>query len=228
MAAKIEILKNIPLFSSLDEKHIEELASIAVEKHFRKNQIIFNQDDTSNALFIIKAGMVKISIADSNNNEFILKMIAGNDFFGEMSLLDGKPRSATATAVEECKTLIIHREDFIRLIQKNPAVALALMTILAVRLRYTTENISNLTFYDAYGKVAKCLLYLKEKIGRQEDEKIVLNLKISRQELANLAGITRETFTRILREFQSRGCIQVTGKDIVILDESILKREIIL
>ncbi len=228
MATKIESLKNIPIFSSLSEKHLEELSEIMLEKTYRKNQVIFDQGDPGNSLIIIKSGLVKISLVDSNNHEFIIKTFSVYDFFGEMSLLDGGPRSATATAVEDTKALIIFRENFIGLIQKNPSVALGMLSELSIRLRTTTENISNLTFFDAYGKVAQCLLDLADKIGQREDGGVAIQLTLSRQELANMSGLSRETFARILKEFQVRGCLKVQGKKILILNEKVMRREIVI
>jgi CRP/FNR family cyclic AMP-dependent transcriptional regulator len=227
MVAKIQSLKNVPIFSSLSEPHLEELSEIALEKTYRKNQVIFDQGDPGSSLIVIKSGLVKISLVDSNNHEFIIKTFSVNDFFGEMSLLDGGARSATATAVEDTHALIIFRQNFISLIQKTPAMALGMLTELSDRLRVTTENISNLTFFDAYGKVAQCLLSLADKLGTREEEGVTMQLTLSRQELANMSGLSRETFARILKEFQVRGCLKVQGKKIVILNEKVMRREII-
>lgn len=228
MNAKIDSLKKIPLFATLPDENLKELAEIATEKTYRKNQVIFDQGDTGSSLILLKSGLVKISLVDSNNHEFIIKTFSENDFFGEMSLLDSGPRCATATAVEDTRALIIFRDDFVRLIEKSPSVALNMLNELAFRLRATTENISNLTFYDAYGKVARCLLDLAHKIGKEEGNGRVLQLTLSRQELANMAGLSRETFTRILKEFQVRGCLKVKGKKIQIVDEKVLRREIVI
>ncbi len=228
MVAKIESLKNIPIFSSLSEMHLEELSKIMLEKTYRKNQVIFDQGDPGNSLIVIKSGLVKISLVDSNNHEFIIKTFSVNDFFGEMSLLDGGSRSATATAVEDTQALIIFRENFISLIQKTPSMTLGMLTELSSRLRTTTENISNLTFFDAYGKVARCLLDLADQMGEKEEDGVAIQLTLSRQELANMSGLSRETFARILKEFQVRGCLRVQGKKIVILNEKVMRREIVI
>lgn len=228
MVSKIESLRNIPIFSSLSEKHLEELSEIVLEKTYRKNQVIFDQGDPGNSLIIIKSGLVKISLVDSNNHEFIIKTFSEHDFFGEMSLLDGGSRSATATAVEDTRALIIFRDNFIGLIQKNPSVALGMLSELSIRLRTTTENISNLTFFDAYGKVARCLLDLADKLGKREEAGLAIHLTLSRQELANMSGLSRETFARILKEFQVRGCLKVQGKKILILNEKVMRREIVI
>ena len=190
--------------------------------------MIFDQGDPGNSLIVIKSGLVKISLVDSNNHEFIIKTFSANDFFGEMSLLDGGSRSATATAVEDTQALIIFRENFVNLIQKTPSMTLGMLKELSSRLRTTTENISNLTFFDAYGKVARCLLDLADQVGKKVDDGVAIQLTLSRQELANMSGLSRETFARILKEFQVRGCLRVQGKKIIILNEKVMRREIVI
>ncbi|MBI4384668.1 MAG: Crp/Fnr family transcriptional regulator [Nitrospinae bacterium] len=225
MDPNFNTLKQVSIFSSLREPHLAELCKIAREKSFPKNSVVFHQNDPGNVLFILKSGAVKISITDDRDKEVILRMIYENDFFGEMSLLDGHFRSATITAVEPSRALIIYREDFIRLIRENAAVVLEMLTVLSRRLRKTDEAIASLTFNDAYGKVARVLLGLMEEQGKRQGDEVVLNLALSRQDLANMAGISRETFIRVLNEFQLRGCLKAERKKIVVFDETVLKRE---
>lgn len=215
------------IFQSMSEPHLEAVARISVEKAYREKQVIFHQNDPGSMLFILKAGVSKISSIDREGKEVIFKMVYENDFFGEMSLLDGCFRSATVTALDNCEALIIHRESFVKLIQENLPVVLDMLTVLCRRLRKTDEAIASLTFHSAYGKVAKVLLDLAETQGKRLNKTTILNLKISRSELSSMAGITRETFSRILNEFEVRGCIRVEKKNITILDEGILKREIL-
>ncbi|MBI5185627.1 MAG: Crp/Fnr family transcriptional regulator [Nitrospinae bacterium] len=227
-ANSISTLKKVTLFSALDEVLLQEVASITTEKLYKKNEVIFHQGDPGSVLFILKSGVVKISLFDQDNNEAILKMLYENDFFGEMSLLDGHFRSATITALETCKALRIKREDFIRLIKEYPSMAFNMLITVSRRLRKADEKIASLTFSDSYGRVAQVLLDLIEK-KREEEPSLahVLALSFSRQELANMAGVSSETFTRILHEFQIRGCLKVEGRNILVLDEAVLKREVI-
>jgi CRP-like cAMP-binding protein len=224
----IHVFKKVSLFSSLDENMLQEIASITSEKLYRKNEVIFHQGDPGSVLFILKSGTVKISLFDQTGKEVILKMLYENDFFGEMSLLDGHFRSATITALDACKALRIKREDFIRLIKEYPSMAFNMLIAVSRRLRKADEKIASLTFSDSYGRVAKVLLDLIEK-KREEEPSLahVLALTFSRQELANMAGVSRETFTRMLHEFQVQGCLKVEGKKILVIDEAVLKREVL-
>lgn len=116
-SSKIENLKSVTLFSSLDEDDIKEIAFYCKKKSYRKNEVIFHQEDESNHLVILTAGQVKISLIDKNGKEAILKMVYQNDYFGEMSLLDGNFRSATITSIENSKALLISRDDFLKLLR---------------------------------------------------------------------------------------------------------------
>lgn len=225
MIPTTERLRQVFIFSSLEDKHLSEISAIAGEKSFEKNEVIFTQGDPGSVLFILLSGTVKVSLIDAYGKETTLKMLYENDFFGEMSLLDGHFRSATVTALEPTKALTIFREDFIRLIQKNPLTVLNIVTVLCGRLRKADEQIGSLTFLDSFGKVAHTLLDLASQEGERKNGSIVLNLRFTRQELANMAAVSRETLTRILYEFQARGCLKVEGKKIVILDEGLLRQE---
>ncbi|MBI5417519.1 Crp/Fnr family transcriptional regulator [Candidatus Poribacteria bacterium] len=221
-------LKKVNLLSELEEHDLEKLLLITSERNYKQDEIIFHENDTGSFLFILKSGSVKISICDRNGNEDILKIIYPNDFFGEMSLLDGQHRSATVTAIEDCSTLIIQRENFIELISKYPEMALNILAVLCRRIRKTDEKIGLLRFADAYGKIAKVLLDIsKEQGNKDKNGNVIINLNISRQEFADFAGLSRETAARILNEFHKSGCIKVDGKKITILNEGMLRREAI-
>ncbi|PIQ96061.1 MAG: cyclic nucleotide-binding protein [Nitrospinae bacterium CG11_big_fil_rev_8_21_14_0_20_56_8] len=227
MKNKEEVLRRAHLFASLSDPDLQTLAEIVVPKSYRKNQVLIRQGEPGNILFLLTSGSVKISLLGSSGREIILKFLYAHDIFGEMSLLDGKYRSATVTTLEPSRALIIYRDDFVRLIRKNPDFAMNMLADLNRRLRQATDQIASLTFFDAYGRVAQVLLNLSEKQGRREGAWIRLTLNCSRQEMAALAGLSRETFTRVLHEFQARGYLNVKGKTIMIADEALLKREIL-
>ena len=226
MASKtIDALKQVSIFSLLTEKDLQEILSISVQKSYKKNEVVFHQGDPGSVLFVLISGVVKISLFDSKGKEIILKMLYEKSFFGEMSLLDGQFRSATVTAIEKSKALIIYPDNFTRLIKQKPHFVFEMLATLNRRLRKADEKIASLTFFDAYGKVAQVLLDLSEEKGKRDGDIISLDLDQSRHEMAKMAGITRETFTRILNEFQVRGCVKVDNKKLLILDSNILKRE---
>lgn len=217
--------RQVGLFSDLSDKELRELESVARDRSFHRDEVIFHAEEPGSALFIVKRGRVKVSVADRRGREVILRIIEAGDFFGEMSLLDGESRSATVTAIEPCLALIVFRGDFLEFIPKHPDVVMKILTTLSRRLRKATEKIGRLVFADAYEKVASILMDMinERKIPLKVGADIPLSL--TRQELANMAGISRETFTRVMADFQKAGLLRVERRRIAILNPTKLQRE---
>jgi CRP/FNR family transcriptional regulator/CRP/FNR family cyclic AMP-dependent transcriptional regulator len=225
MRQYIDFLRKVPLFSELAEAEVLQLAEMVREQHYRKNATICHIDDPGNALFILKSGLVKITIEDQHGHEIILRILYPTDFFGEMSLLDGMPRSATVTTQEPTDALIVYREHFLHLVDRSPRILLNVTATLSRRLRRMNELIRSLAFYDVYGKVARVLLNLATEKGRATERGMVIDLRLTQQELAELAGMSRETMTRTLRDFQQAGVVRIESGIITILDIDMLQRE---
>ncbi len=219
MDLKIQALKNVNLFSMLSDSELKEIAALAKSRCYKKNRIIFHQGDPGNVLFVLLSGLVKIFIDHEDGRESILKIVYEKDFFGEMSLLDGEYRSATITALEDSEALLISREDFIGIIKRCKSFTLNILAALSRRVRSADEKIFDLTFLDAYGKVSKLILNLIENSSSSLDDRIIIDTPLSRLEMAEIAGISRETFTRIINKYQSKGVLSLEGRKIVILDE---------
>jgi CRP/FNR family transcriptional regulator/CRP/FNR family cyclic AMP-dependent transcriptional regulator len=221
-----DFLKKVPLFAELSDEDLAQLASAVREHHYRKNATIVHVDDPGNAMFIIKSGLVKVTIEDEAGREMILRMLYSTDFFGEMALIDGLPRSATVTAQEASDVLIIYREHFVGIIENSPKILLNMAAVLSRRLRATDELIRSLAFFDVYGKVARVLLTLATEKGRDTEHGTVIDLRLTQQELAELAGMSRETMTRTLRAFQQAGVVRIDSGVITILSVDMLRREV--
>ena len=226
MMTYVDFLTKVPLFSELDEAELHQLASVVREQHYRRHTTIVHVDDPGSSLYILKSGLVKITIEDQHGDEMILRILYPTDFFGEMSLLDGMPRSATVTAQESSEVLTIAREHFLNIIEQSPKILLKMTTVLSKRLRNANELIHSLAFFDVYGKVARLLLNLAAERGRVTEQGTVIDMRLTQQELAELAGMTRETMARTLREFQQAGCIRVESGIISILELDMLRREV--
>jgi CRP-like cAMP-binding protein len=226
MLQYVDFLRKVPLFAELTEEELRQLAGVVREQHYRKHVTLFRLEDPGNAFFILKSGLMKVTIEDQNGREIILRMVYPTDFFGEMALLDGMPRSATVTTQEPCEALIIYRPAFLALIEKSPKILLNMTAVLSRRLRKMNELIRSLVFFDVYGKVARVLLTLATEKGRATEEGTVIDLRLTQQELAELAGMSRETMTRTLRDFQQAGVVRIESGIITILELDMLHREI--
>ena len=229
MGLKNELLKGVDLFSALDDQQLDTVAQMIIEKLYRKGDIILMEDDDTNqSLFIIAKGEVKVVLTAEDGREAILASLKEGDFFGEMSLLDGEPRSATVRAVEESRLLTIRREDFLQAMKKQPDLALTLLGEMSRRLRKSNRQISSLALMRVYGRVAATLLQLMEERGIRSKTKdgksiIVVKERPTQQFIADMSGTTRETVSRVLNYFQKKGYIVLDGKDLLILQEDELK-----
>jgi CRP/FNR family cyclic AMP-dependent transcriptional regulator len=209
------VLNKIPLFQGLEETELEIMENLAVEKVVPRGTIILNEGDLGDSLFVIASGRVKVFIGDEDGREITLKILNSGDFFGEMSLIDKEPRSASVAAIENTTLKILSYQSFHDCSARSPSIATAVMTALAKRLRDADRKISNLALMDVYGRVASTLL----ELAISTDGKLVIGEKLSQQEIANMVGASREMVNRILKDLSDRGYISVEAKQITIHDE---------
>ena len=211
MLNNTEFLANVPIFSELENETLEKIAKSGVIQTYKKNTIILSEADSGSAFFVIAEGKVKISRSSNDDKEVILAMLNESDFFGEMSILDGMARSATVTAVEDSRLFIIQRAEFLDLLTKYPDVSIALLTELTKRLRAATMKIKALSLKDAEGKVATVLLQLADEVGKIRQGVVEIDHLPYQQELANMAGTSRETISRTLHSFAKKGLVELDG-----------------
>lgn len=216
--ANIEFLKNIPIFSDLDDETLQKIYKSGATQNFRKNTVILSEEDAGSAMFFIVEGKVKVSRSSGDGKEVILAILNESDFFGEMAILDGMARSATVTAVEDSKLFIIQRAEFLELLRNYPDVSIALLQELSRRLRAATLKIKALSLKDAEGKVATVLMQIADEVGKIKQGVVEIEDLPYQQELANMAGTSRETISRTLHAFAKKGMIELEGSKVRILD----------
>ncbi len=214
-----EFLKKVPLFSSLKEEELEVLSNIGTIHNFNKERILMSVDEEGDSLYIITEGRVKVSVFSESGKEIIFSILRGGDFFGEMALLDGQPRSANITATEDSKVFILHRKDFANLLEKYPRISIKLLEELSIRLRKTDQRLESIALLDVTGRIATVLVQLGEEQGQETPEGVLIRSRPTHQEIANMVGTTRETVTRVLKQLELKGYIKMTGKDVIILSD---------
>jgi len=218
------LLKGVDLFSPLDDTQLGYLAQMAIEKRYSRGEIILlEEDDNNHSFFLIITGEVKVVLTAEDGKEAILAALKEGDFFGEMSLIDGEPRSATVRAVESSRLLTIRREDFLHCLKKHPDVALTLLAEMSHRLRRSNKQVSSLALMRVQGRVADALIKLMEERGvrtrTQEGKSIVIiRDKPTQQFIADMSGSARETVSRVLKHLEGKGWIANSGRDLVILE----------
>ncbi|NOZ85154.1 MAG: Crp/Fnr family transcriptional regulator [Deltaproteobacteria bacterium] len=211
-----ELLRRVSIFEGLRDKEITKLSKLLAEKVFPKDQLIVSHDEVGDSLFIIVEGRVKVVLFSESGREMILSIFKKNDFFGEMSLFDNHPRSANVIAMKKSKVLILKRDDFVDFLKSSPVATLNILAEMSRRLRRADEIISNLALLDVYGRVARVLLHLADQEGKEVEDGLAIHSRPTQQDIASMAGTSRETVSRALSEFQRRGLIETTGRSILL------------
>jgi CRP/FNR family cyclic AMP-dependent transcriptional regulator len=206
-------LRNVPLFAELDETELDKLSKVSSRKRVERGAFVVHSGDSTDSLYILLSGRAKVTNVDGEGREIILAWLGQGEFFGEMGLIDGSPRSANVVATEMCELLILSKEAFQRCMQDNFQVAQRLMQILVHRLREADRNIESLALLDVYGRVARLLLELSE----EENGRRVVKKKISKQDMARMIGASREMVSKVMRDLELSGFIVTESNMLVIL-----------
>ena len=206
------VLRNIPLFSGLDESELERLSKVAMRRRAARGEQVVRAGEDAETLIVMLTGRAKVTNFDEEGREIILAWLSPGEFFGEMGLIDGSPRSANVVAVEPCELLILGKHEFQRCMQDNFQVVQKLMQILVRRLREADRNIESLALLDVYGRVARLLLDMSEN----DSGKRVVRQKISKQDMARMIGASREMVSKVMRDLEVGGYIISEGDHITI------------
>lgn len=227
----VGLLKGVELFSELNEDQLVMLANLVVVQNFNRDEtVVLEGDDSVQALYLIASGSVQVYMTGVDGRETILSFLERGDFFGEMSLIDGEPRSASVRTVTDAQMMIIHRDSFLTLIRQTPEIAMALLSEMSKRLRKANKQIGSLSTMSVSGRVAGTLLNLMEERGvRIHTDNgtmvTVIHNRPTQQQLADMSGTTRETVSRICSMLVKANAIAMTGRDIVIFDENALQEK---
>lgn len=222
IAERQAFLRQVPLFADLLAEEYRQLAAILRERHYKKHEVIFHTGDPGDALFLLTRGLVKITVEAADWHELIVVLLSHEDFFGEMALVDALPRSATATALEPSQVLVLERDSFVALLECTPRLVRKLAQTLGRRLRKANELIHSLAFLDAHGKVARVLLTLVQNTEQAPAGGSKPALQLTQRTLAELAGTSRETTTRVLGDLQQAGYLRLKSGTITILEPAML------
>jgi len=207
-----DILSNVVLFSDLSKQELNKLVRLMAEREYGRGEHILIQNEKGDSLYIIIEGSVKVALYGSGGKEIILSILKKGDFFGEMSLLDMDVRSAYVITLEKTRVLILSRDVFLNWLNSHPSIAIKLLRYLSIRLRNADEIISNLTLLDVYGRVARFIIDLVKKEGRDVGSEFVIDRRPTHSTIASQIGATRETVTRSLNDLEKRGVIRQSGK----------------
>lgn len=216
----LDFAMQVPLFKGLATREVAAVCSAMVAKSFSAGQSVVHEDDTENqTFFIIASGSVHIVVLSGEGKHTILARLKKDDFFGEMALLDGEPRSASVVAAQDCELLMLYRRQFFDILRKFPSISIHMLIEMSRRIRRTNRHINTLSLMSVYGRVADLLMRMGKEQGERQGNVIVIPDRPTHQVIADMAGTSRETVSRILSQLQKQQCITMDRKRLVILDE---------
>ncbi len=218
MKEAMEFLKNAAIFEELEDRDFARISACGVEKNYKKGDVILMEEESGSALFVIIKGEVKVVRVGDDGREVILSILGPSDIFGEMALLDGETRSASVVALEQAELFMIHRKDFLGLLHEYPSIAISLLRHLTQRLRRADSLIKSLSLKDAYHRVGYVVLQFADERGKIKQGKVEVDNLPVQQEIANMAGTTRETVSRTFSKMEKLKLINVNGNSIMIQD----------
>ena len=220
MQEMLDYAGKVPLFSALCAKEIAALCSVMILREFRTGEVIVREDDdTSQTFFILVAGSVHVAVISAEGKQTILATLKRGEFFGEMSLLDGEPRSASVVAAEPCKLFMLYRKSFLDILQRFPKITIQMLIAMSQRLRKSNRHINTLSLMSVYGRVAEVIIQLGKDQGLRNGTIVVIPNRPTHQVLAEMAGTSRETVSRVLSQLQKKHYISMDRRKMVILDE---------
>ncbi|MGI8612391.1 MAG: Crp/Fnr family transcriptional regulator [Nocardioidaceae bacterium] len=218
------VLRQAPLFSGLDDEAAASLGSSMSDERLRRGEVLFREGDSGDRLYVVTDGKVKLGRSSTDGRENLLAILGPGQMFGELSLFDPGPRSATATAVTDCTLMSLGHDELLRWLVDQPHVARGLLNQLAARLRRANDVVADLVFSDVPGRVAKALLDLSGRFGRPADDGIHVHHDLTQEELAQLVGASRETVNKALADFAMRGWLRLEPRSVVLIDVDRLRR----
>ena len=214
--SKVEHLRKVPIFSDLSDSDLKKISEKMISRLYEKGKMILLEQSQGETFFIIISGVVKVTRLSDDGREVILAILGESDFFGEMSLLDGEGRSANIVANEKSEVVTLSRSDFLDCLQKYPKIAIALLEELAVRLRKSDQHIESLSLSDSEQRIGVTLIRLAEELGTIKQGDVNIKNLHYQQDIANMAGTSRETVSRTLKLLETKNLLKRDGRNLTI------------
>lgn len=213
-----DYLRRTPVFSSLSDEELEKIVPLVIKRKLRKNTVIFHESDPASAFYLVKTGRIKIYKVSRDGREQVLSLLGDGQIFGDVPTFDGGPYPATAATMTDSEIYLINREDFNNMVRRNPEIALKIIQALGGRLRQALDLIRDLSFKQVPHRLAGLLLKLEREYGQETGEGVLISLPLSRQDLADIVGTSRETVTRELKKMERAGMLGIDRRMITITD----------
>ena len=218
-----EYLKKTPIFSDLSDAELDEIVPLVVKRKLKKNTVVFHENDPASTFYLVKTGMVKIYKASAEGREQVLTILGDGQIFGDVPAFDGGPYPASAATMSDSEIYLFRREDLNEVVRRHPEIALKIIRVLGLRLRQALELVRDLSFKQGPHRLAGLLFRLADDYGSETDNGTLIDLPLSRQELADIVGTSRETITRELKKMEKQGMLELNRRLITITDDKRLR-----
>jgi CRP/FNR family cyclic AMP-dependent transcriptional regulator len=209
----LDYIKKVPLFARLNENQQHALAQICIRRSYNGNTVLFSEKEIGNVFYMVISGSVKIFTTGSSGEEKILSICKSGESFGELSLIDGKPRSASAQTLESCVLLSMTAQNFLELLRNHFDITLVIMQELSNRLRDTNQQVYDLTFLDARTRVIKSLITMANKHGIRSENKIIIKLVLNFDEISQLAGVQKVILMQVIHDLEEKQILAISPSD---------------
>jgi CRP/FNR family transcriptional regulator, nitrogen oxide reductase regulator len=213
-----DILMALPVFTGLSERDWEKIADLFSERQYQKDDYIFLEGEAPEALYVVKSGKVKVLRHSTDGKDVVLRVVGSGHMLGTVAVFDGSGYPGTAQAIEECAVLVIARNDCLTLVNRFPVFALAVIHDLGSRLRSSAEQIRSLAVERVEQRIARTLLKLAETAGSDVPEGRVIEMPLTRQDVADMTGTTVETAIRVMSKLRRAGLIRTRRGKVVLVD----------
>jgi CRP/FNR family cyclic AMP-dependent transcriptional regulator len=214
--SNLDLIRRVPLFSTLTQAQAESVADAVIKRRFKRGECIVEQGKKSNMLAIVLTGRARVLTTDSRGREVILATLNPGDYVGEMSLIDNQPHSDTVRAEIQTDALILGRTEFARCLPENSSMAYAVMRGLVQRLRHADRKIESLALMDVHGRVVRALLEITQP---DREGQLVIRDRVSRQDVAKMVGASREMVSRVMKDLEDRGFIELAADGSTLIKE---------
>lgn len=213
------MVEEFQLFAALDDETLREIRKHAVTRTYPKDTIVLSEGDASNSLYLIDSGRVKFYLSDEEGQEVILNFQGAGEYFGELSLLDGAPRSVSVMTEEPTTLSVVSRDEFLGYLRSKPDIALELLQNMAVRMRELSDEVRALALSNVYGRVKRLLT----RLAQERDDGAIVTEKMTHQQISQMVGASREMVSRIMKDLVNGGYIQAEG-DVFLMKKPLPRR----
>lgn len=200
------------IFPQLSQNSLDIMATCGVVRKYPKSTVLVSEGELSDSLYIILDGKVKVYVSDEHGKEVLLNILGKGAYFGELSLIDDEPRSASVMTVEHSRIVVVSKSDFQHCLAAHSEIAFELISALVKRVRALTGSVKNLALLDVYGRVARTLISL----AHNQDNKLVIQQRLTHQDIASMVGASREMVSRIMKDLTTGGYLEIKDRQIII------------